>query len=133
MKKKIFREFPRLCLCLIFPFILNSCTTKREVASRPTSPASVKTANGDEVFELEVNLSRVSLRSVSFGNIRAAIAQPFDVKNDFREMVTDRDKLILHYRFSNQDDLQELEDELLATGMVTGLRVSKLRIQLKNE
>jgi hypothetical protein len=86
----------------------------------------VKADTTKNIVELKVWIVPFRNDLPVFENIRSLAIQPNEVNEDIGETVTGYRGLVFRYLFRNMDNLQQVEQELLATGCVIRISIKKL-------
>jgi hypothetical protein len=122
------RTLPGIYFCLMFCYFLISCAAKQEINSAGIQRNTSKNDTTDSaVFDLTITLIPIHGGFPLIGNIKSVSAQSFDINTVVENAVSGQRELTLRYKFRNLDELQEVKDELIATGMVIKIYVTKNR------
>jgi hypothetical protein len=112
--------YPWLCLCLFFSLLTMSCAVKHTGAIQ-VSPA----VNSNDVYQLQVKIMVHGPEDDVPGEFTPYLVQPYNVKYWDSTMVFLPKTLILYFRFPYLKQLQLCRDQLLSTGQVEQVIVTK--------
>jgi hypothetical protein len=118
MKLKL--GYPWLCLCLFFSLVMVSCVAKRNGTVQV--PARV---GSDEVYQLQVKLMTHGYVDDFPAEFISYLIHPYEIKYWDNNMVFRPQALILYFRFSDLKQLQQCRDQLLSTGQVEQISITK--------
>lgn len=120
MQKTPFGACPWLCLCLILPVILGSCTVKR------TGESMQKYMAGDtavSLWKIEVFMVPVKWMPGMPADELDLVLRPYTIKKT--GFVGNAQTLQLSFRTNNAEQANVLREQLLATGVVEQVNVTK--------
>jgi len=117
MDNKQNREYPRLCLCLVFCWLAFSCSVQKQV-DHPKNKTEQRTSTECWVVNVRLRVDKVYLMTSE----PIALPAPFDLNSwgdGFRRV------LQLTYRFDTLSGALELKEDLLASYPVESFRIIK--------
>jgi hypothetical protein len=118
--------FPGPCLCLLFSFLWVSCAVKHGLKPPLTGSQSSQKDNVTYVWEMEVTLVPEYVIDGLFIQGGELAIQPYDVQFNLLDLRNRTKVLVLLYRLRDFGQVQQIRDELVATGMVTGISINKI-------
>jgi hypothetical protein len=120
MKKTPFGDYPWLCLWLIFPVILCSCAIKH-AGERVQKYLAADTAA--PIWKIEVFMVRVKWMAVMPADELDFVLRPYNVTKT--GSLGSTQVLQLSFRANNAEQANVLREQLLATGVVEQVNVTK--------
>jgi len=110
---------PWLCLCLFFSALMVSCVAKRTGVQAPT------VVNNTSVYQLQVKLMSHGYVDDLPGDFIPNLVHPYDIKYWDNNMAFRPEALTLYFRFADLKQLQQCRDQLLSTGQVQQISITK--------
>ncbi len=120
MKKTPFGGYPRLCLWLIFPVVLCSCAVKHSGESMQKYMDADTTVS---LWKIEVFMVPVKWMARMPGQDLDFVLQPYNIKKMW--VAVSAQILQLSFRANDPEQADMLREQLLATGVVEQVNVTK--------
>lgn len=114
--------YPGLCLFLFFPLLIVSCAVKRtgEVNGMPVA------INDTTVYQLQVKLIVRNELNELQGEFTPYMVHPYNARYWHNNLLIGSQSLILYFRFPDMEQLQQCREQLLNTGQVEQISITKL-------
>jgi len=120
MKKTPFGGYPWLCLWLIFPAMLCSCAVKHTGESMQKYMVA---DTAGSLWKVEIVMIPVKWTAGSPADELEFVIQPYNVKKT--GFIGSAQMLQLSFRANNPEQADRLREQLLATGVVEQVNVTK--------
>ena len=120
MQKTSFWGYPRLCLWLIFPAMLCSCAVKHTGESMQKYMAA---DTAGSIWKIEVFMMPIKWMARMPGQDLDFVLQPYNIKKMW--FAGNGQIMQLSFRANNPEQADRLREQLLATGVVEQVNVTK--------